>query len=288
MLYRKLGKTGLEISTLGYGAWGIGGTMWIGADDDESLRALRQAIELGVNFIDTAHGYGNGHSEELVGQVVARLGRDRLRGDEDPAEEPALAGAGRCPRRGCVPRGLGRQVHRGEPRAARRRDDRRAAVPRLVGRVGRPRRLARRRRAAEARRQDPLLRRLDQRPPACERGQAGRVGPRRHRPGDLQHLRSEPRGRAVPGGRGGRRGRDRARPVRRGRRSPGASVPTRSFRRATSATTTSATTGGSRSGTARRRSLPTSGWRSTSWPTSRFASASPIRPSRARSPACAR
>ena len=102
--------------------------------------------------------------------------------------------------------------------AARRRDDRRAAVPRLVGRVGRPRRLARRRRAAEARRQDPLLRRLDQRPPACERGQAGRVGPRRHRPGDLQHLRPEPRGRAVPGGRGGRRGRDRARPVRRGRR----------------------------------------------------------------------
>jgi aryl-alcohol dehydrogenase-like predicted oxidoreductase len=70
MRYRKLGRTGLEISTLGYGAWGIGGTMWIGADDDESLRALRRSIELGVNFIDTAHGYGNGHSEKLVGQVV--------------------------------------------------------------------------------------------------------------------------------------------------------------------------------------------------------------------------
>ena len=70
MRYRKLGKTGLEISTLGYGAWGIGGTMWIGADDAESLRALRRSIELGVNFIDTAHGYGNGHSETLVGQVV--------------------------------------------------------------------------------------------------------------------------------------------------------------------------------------------------------------------------
>jgi aryl-alcohol dehydrogenase-like predicted oxidoreductase len=70
MQYRQLGRTGLEISTLGYGAWGIGGTMWIGADDDESLRALRRSISLGVNFIDTAHGYGNGHSERLVGQVV--------------------------------------------------------------------------------------------------------------------------------------------------------------------------------------------------------------------------
>jgi aryl-alcohol dehydrogenase-like predicted oxidoreductase len=68
---RTLGRTGLAVSELGYGAWGIGGTMWVGADDDESLRALRQAIELGVNFIDTAYGYGDGHSEELVG-VAAR------------------------------------------------------------------------------------------------------------------------------------------------------------------------------------------------------------------------
>ena len=54
MEYRTLGKTGLEVSVLGYGAWGIGQTMWIGADDDESLRALRAAIDGGVNFIDTA------------------------------------------------------------------------------------------------------------------------------------------------------------------------------------------------------------------------------------------
>jgi aryl-alcohol dehydrogenase-like predicted oxidoreductase len=70
MHYRKLGKTGLEVSVLGYGAWGIGKTMWMGADDDESLRALRTAIDGGVNFIDTAHGYGDGHSERLVGQAV--------------------------------------------------------------------------------------------------------------------------------------------------------------------------------------------------------------------------
>jgi aryl-alcohol dehydrogenase-like predicted oxidoreductase len=68
--HRKLGRTGLEVSEIGYGAWGIGQSMWMGAEDDESLRALNRAIDLGVNLIDTALGYGNGHSEELVGQVV--------------------------------------------------------------------------------------------------------------------------------------------------------------------------------------------------------------------------
>ena len=70
MHYRTLGKTGLQISEIGYGAWGIGKTAWIGASDDESLRALRRSIELGLNFIDTALGYGDGHSERLVGQIV--------------------------------------------------------------------------------------------------------------------------------------------------------------------------------------------------------------------------
>jgi aryl-alcohol dehydrogenase-like predicted oxidoreductase len=70
MHYRRLGRTGLEISEVGYGAWGIGKSQWIGAQDDESLRALRRAIELGLNFIDTALAYGEGHSEQLVGQVV--------------------------------------------------------------------------------------------------------------------------------------------------------------------------------------------------------------------------
>jgi aryl-alcohol dehydrogenase-like predicted oxidoreductase len=70
MRYRTLGRTGLDVSELGYGAWGIGKTMWVGATDDESLRALRRAVELGVDFIDTALRYGRGHSERLVGQVV--------------------------------------------------------------------------------------------------------------------------------------------------------------------------------------------------------------------------
>jgi aryl-alcohol dehydrogenase-like predicted oxidoreductase len=71
---RTLGKTGLQVSELGFGAWGIGGTMWIGADDDESLRALRLAIDRGVNFLDTAYGYGDGHSEQLVGAAARASG----------------------------------------------------------------------------------------------------------------------------------------------------------------------------------------------------------------------
>jgi aryl-alcohol dehydrogenase-like predicted oxidoreductase len=70
MPHRKLGRTGFDVSVLGYGAWGIGKSMWVGANDDDSLIALRRAIEQGVNFIDTALAYGNGHSEGLVGEAV--------------------------------------------------------------------------------------------------------------------------------------------------------------------------------------------------------------------------
>ena len=71
MNYRKLGRTGLEVSEVGYGAWGIAGDAWLGAKDEESLRALNRAIDLGLDFIDTALAYGEGHSERLVGKVVA-------------------------------------------------------------------------------------------------------------------------------------------------------------------------------------------------------------------------
>ena len=67
---RRLGRTGMDVSALGFGAWGIGGTMWIGARDDESVKALHRAIDQGVNFIDTALVYGEGRSERLVGEVV--------------------------------------------------------------------------------------------------------------------------------------------------------------------------------------------------------------------------
>ncbi|HEY1777733.1 MAG TPA: aldo/keto reductase [Solirubrobacteraceae bacterium] len=78
MRHRTLGRTGLRVSELGYGAWGIGGGGWIGADDETSLQALREAIASGVNFIDTALVYGDGHSEELVGEVVRSVSEDIL------------------------------------------------------------------------------------------------------------------------------------------------------------------------------------------------------------------
>jgi aryl-alcohol dehydrogenase-like predicted oxidoreductase len=73
MHYRRLGKTGWQVSEIGFGAWGIGRSFWVGAEDQESLAALHAAVDAGVNFIDTALVYGDGHSETLVGQVV----RDR-------------------------------------------------------------------------------------------------------------------------------------------------------------------------------------------------------------------
>ena len=75
MKYRTLGRTGFEVSEIGYGAWGIGGKQWLGGTDDESVAALRRAIEMGVNLIDTALAYGDGHSEKLVGQVVREAER---------------------------------------------------------------------------------------------------------------------------------------------------------------------------------------------------------------------
>lgn len=69
MQYRNLGRTGMEVSAIGFGAWAIGGS-WGPQDEQDSLAALHRAIDLGVNFIDTAAGYGNGKSERLIGQVL--------------------------------------------------------------------------------------------------------------------------------------------------------------------------------------------------------------------------
>jgi aryl-alcohol dehydrogenase-like predicted oxidoreductase len=69
MEYRALGRTGWNISVIGFGAWGIGGDAWGTTNDQTSLDALRRAINLGVNFIDTADVYGDGRSEHLIAQV---------------------------------------------------------------------------------------------------------------------------------------------------------------------------------------------------------------------------
>jgi aryl-alcohol dehydrogenase-like predicted oxidoreductase len=72
MKLRQLGRTGCTVSEIGFGAWGIGGAMWQGGDDDTALAALAKAFDLGVTFVDTAFSYGDGHSERLVGRAVAK------------------------------------------------------------------------------------------------------------------------------------------------------------------------------------------------------------------------
>jgi aryl-alcohol dehydrogenase-like predicted oxidoreductase len=73
----ELGTTGLEITRIGFGAWAIGGGGWEFAwgaqDDEDSLAAIERAIELGVNWIDTAAAYGFGHSETVVGRALAGM-----------------------------------------------------------------------------------------------------------------------------------------------------------------------------------------------------------------------
>jgi aryl-alcohol dehydrogenase-like predicted oxidoreductase len=69
MQYRPLGRTGMDVSAVGFGAWAIGGS-WGPQDEGDSLAALHRAIDLGVNFIDTAAGYGDGKSERLIAQVL--------------------------------------------------------------------------------------------------------------------------------------------------------------------------------------------------------------------------
>jgi aryl-alcohol dehydrogenase-like predicted oxidoreductase len=74
---RPLGKTGVEITVVGFGAWAAGGGGWSFSwgpqDDDDSVAAMRHAIDLGVNWIDTAGVYGLGHSEEVVGRFMRAL-----------------------------------------------------------------------------------------------------------------------------------------------------------------------------------------------------------------------
>ncbi|MGI9164975.1 MAG: aldo/keto reductase, partial [Pyrinomonadaceae bacterium] len=74
MRYRTFGRTGWQVSEIGYGMWGIGG--WSGSDDQQSLQSLQAAVNLASNFFDTAFAYGDGHSEKLLGQTV-RDNRDK-------------------------------------------------------------------------------------------------------------------------------------------------------------------------------------------------------------------
>src|SRR5581483_9172807 len=76
MKYRTLGRTGFEISDIAHGLWGMSG--WSGSDDEESLAALQMAVDLGCNFFDTAWAYGEGRSDDLLGEIMARNPGKRL------------------------------------------------------------------------------------------------------------------------------------------------------------------------------------------------------------------
>jgi aryl-alcohol dehydrogenase-like predicted oxidoreductase len=76
MNYRTLGRTGIKVSEIGFGTWGIGGE-WGGRQDAQALEALRCAYDRGITFYDTAHVYGDGISEELIGRAFDGM-RDRV------------------------------------------------------------------------------------------------------------------------------------------------------------------------------------------------------------------
>lgn len=77
MQYAELGSTGYSLSRIGFGAWAIGGT-WGPVQDEDSYAALNRAIDLGVNFIDTADVYGDGRSEKLIGRLLKERSDERI------------------------------------------------------------------------------------------------------------------------------------------------------------------------------------------------------------------
>jgi aryl-alcohol dehydrogenase-like predicted oxidoreductase len=77
MKYRTFGRLGWQVSEIGFGGWAIGGS-WGAQRDEDSLAALRRALDLGCNFIDTAQGYGDGHSERLIGRLLRERKGERV------------------------------------------------------------------------------------------------------------------------------------------------------------------------------------------------------------------
>ena len=229
MEYRPLGRTGLDVSAIGYGAWGIGGGLWVGAEDAESLRALHRAVDLGVNFVDTAYDYGQGRSEALVGQVIRERRETILVATKIPPKNRVWPAAPDVPVSECFPGRSHRRVRGPLPEEPRPRSRRPDAAPHLARLVPRPGRLARRLPGAEARGQGPVPRPLGERPRSRVGDARGEVRDLRHRPGHLQHLRPLARARAasrLPRSRGGRAG---PRALRRRRRSPAPSPRRRRF-----------------------------------------------------------
>jgi aryl-alcohol dehydrogenase-like predicted oxidoreductase len=94
MTQRELGRTGWKVSPISLGAWGIGGDAWGATDDDQSMRALHRAADLGVNLIDTADVYGDGHSERLIAQLRRERSEPILVATKAGRRLPAQTAAG--------------------------------------------------------------------------------------------------------------------------------------------------------------------------------------------------
>ncbi|MCX2475531.1 aldo/keto reductase [Pedobacter sp. MC2016-05] len=78
MEYRKIGNSDLELSAITFGAWAAGGWMWGSTDRNDAIRAIKAGYDLGVTSIDTAPIYGQGESEEIVGEAVKEISRDKI------------------------------------------------------------------------------------------------------------------------------------------------------------------------------------------------------------------
>src|SRR5271167_788477 len=107
MEFNKIGKTEIEISRIGLGTWAIGGWMWGGTDERESINTIRSAFDHGINLIDTAPVYGFGRSEEIVGKALAEGG---LRNRTVLASKVGLDWRGSQPLRDASPRRIFKEI----------------------------------------------------------------------------------------------------------------------------------------------------------------------------------
>ena len=101
MEYRELGKTGLKVSSISYGAWAIGGT-WGTVDDRDSMASLHKALDLGINFFDTADVYGDGRSERLIAQLRCERSPYKLIARPAMRRSGVLARSGQTIKRACA------------------------------------------------------------------------------------------------------------------------------------------------------------------------------------------
>ena len=144
MHQRRFGRLGWSVSDIGYGMWGMGG--WTGSEDERSLAALDRSVALGCNFFDTAFAYGDGHSEQLLGETLKRhAGKKLYVATKVPPKNRVWPGKATTPIAQVFPYDYIVEMTERSRRQPRRVAHRSAAAPRLERRLGRGRRLEARR-----------------------------------------------------------------------------------------------------------------------------------------------